>query len=71
VVYFNVPEAEYLNYKIKARKDSVMTVKLLMANNSYLNTAESFKPLKRTLTTKQETLRSGQHFQPEGTFAAW
>jgi membrane fusion protein (multidrug efflux system) len=32
-VYFNVPEAEYLNYKIKARKDSVMTVKLLMANN--------------------------------------
>lgn len=32
-VYFNVPEAEYLNYKIKARKDSVMKVKLLMANN--------------------------------------
>jgi membrane fusion protein (multidrug efflux system) len=32
-VYFNVPEAEYLNYKMKARKDSVMRVKLLMANN--------------------------------------
>lgn len=32
-VYFNVPEAEYLNYKIKAKKDSVMRVKLLMANN--------------------------------------
>lgn len=32
-VYFNVPEAEYLNYKQNVRKDSVMTVKLLMANN--------------------------------------
>lgn len=31
-VYFNVPEAEYLDYKMKARKDSVMHVKLLMAN---------------------------------------
>lgn len=31
-VYFNVPEAEYLNYKIAAKKDSVMRVKLLMAN---------------------------------------
>ena len=31
-VYFNVPEAEYLNYKAHARKDSVMQVKLLMAN---------------------------------------
>jgi membrane fusion protein (multidrug efflux system) len=32
-VYFNVPEAEYLNYKEHARKDSVMKVSLLMANN--------------------------------------
>ncbi|MEJ0055652.1 MAG: efflux RND transporter periplasmic adaptor subunit [Bacteroidota bacterium] len=32
-VYFNVPEAEYLNYKEHAKKDSVMKVKLLMANN--------------------------------------
>lgn len=35
-VYFNVPEAEYLNYKVHAssRKDSLMTVNLLMANNT-------------------------------------
>jgi membrane fusion protein, multidrug efflux system len=33
-VYFNVPEAEYLNYKIHAKKDSLMTVNLLMANNA-------------------------------------
>lgn len=32
-VYFNVPEAEYLNYKTSAKKDSLMKVNLLMANN--------------------------------------
>lgn len=32
-VYFNVPEAEYLNYKANAKKDSLMKVNLLMANN--------------------------------------
>ena len=32
-VYFNVPEAEYLNYKTSAKNDSLMRVKLLMANN--------------------------------------
>jgi membrane fusion protein (multidrug efflux system) len=32
-VYFNVPEAEYLNYKTNSRKDSILTVHLRMANN--------------------------------------
>ncbi|UII21523.1 efflux RND transporter periplasmic adaptor subunit [Fulvivirga ligni] len=32
-VYFNVPEAEYLDYREKVKKDSTMNVKLLMANN--------------------------------------
>lgn len=32
-VYFNVPEAEYLDYKTKARNDRKMAVRLLMANN--------------------------------------
>lgn len=32
-VYFNVPEAEYLNYKEHTKKDSLMKVNLLMANN--------------------------------------
>lgn len=32
-VYFNVPEAEYLDYKTIAKKDSLVNVKLLMANN--------------------------------------
>jgi len=32
-VYFNVPEAEYLNYKEHQRGDTLMKVKLKMANN--------------------------------------
>jgi membrane fusion protein, multidrug efflux system len=32
-VYFNVPEAEYLDYKTNLKKDSVMKVQLKMANN--------------------------------------
>lgn len=36
-VYFNVPEAEYLNYKQHTKKDSVMKVNLLMANNQMFN----------------------------------
>jgi len=32
-VYFNVPEAEYLNYKTHATEENLMKVNLLMANN--------------------------------------
>jgi membrane fusion protein (multidrug efflux system) len=32
-VYFNVPEAEYLNFRMNEKKDSLMKVNLLMANN--------------------------------------
>jgi membrane fusion protein (multidrug efflux system) len=32
-VYFNVPEAEYLEYETVIKKDSLVHVKLLMANN--------------------------------------
>ncbi len=32
-VYFNVPEAEYLDYKIKVNADSTLKVRLMMANN--------------------------------------
>lgn len=32
-VYFNVPEYEYLEYKANEKKDSLMKVNLLMANN--------------------------------------
>lgn len=32
-VYFNVPEAEYLNYKTSATQENLLKVNLLMANN--------------------------------------
>jgi membrane fusion protein (multidrug efflux system) len=32
-VYFNVPEAEYLNYKTRATEENLLKVNLLMANN--------------------------------------
>jgi membrane fusion protein, multidrug efflux system len=32
-VYFNVPEAEYLNYKSNTTEENLLQVKLLMANN--------------------------------------
>lgn len=32
-VYFNVPEAEYLNYKTNATQENLLKVNLLMANN--------------------------------------
>jgi len=32
-VYFNVPEAEYLDYKATVKQDSTIKVRLLMANN--------------------------------------
>lgn len=36
-VYYNVPEAEYLNYKMRFKKDSLMEVSLMMANNKMFN----------------------------------
>ena len=36
-VYFNVPEAEYLDYKSHIIKDSLVVVNLLMANNQLFN----------------------------------
>ena len=34
-VYFNVPEAEYLNYKMNAAQENMLKVNLLMPNNQY------------------------------------
>ena len=36
-VYFNVPEAQYLDYRTNVQKDSLMKVELLMANNAMFN----------------------------------
>jgi len=44
-VYFNVPEAEYLNYTAGARRDSLTKVKLLMANNQMFDYAGVVKTI--------------------------
>lgn len=36
-VYFNVPEAEYLNYKTQVTEENLQKVNLLMANNQHFN----------------------------------
>ncbi len=45
-VYFNVPESEYLDYKSHINKDSLLKVKLLMANNQlfkYIGVVETIE----------------------------
>ena len=44
-VYFNVPEYEYLEYKANEKKDSLMKVNLLMANNKLFNNAGYVKAI--------------------------
>ena len=36
-VYFNVPEAEYLNLKTKISKENAIPIRLLMANNEFFD----------------------------------
>lgn len=36
-VYFNVPEAEYLDYKVKLNKNNPLKVNLMLANNKMFN----------------------------------
>jgi membrane fusion protein (multidrug efflux system) len=44
-VYFNVPEARYLNYITQLKKNGSLKVKLLMANNEYFNQEGTFETI--------------------------
>ena len=55
-VYFNVPEAEYLNYIVSADNSKKPKVKLLMANNMNSTKQVLLKPLKENLIMKLEIL---------------
>lgn len=72
-VYFNVPEVEYLEYKSKVKKDSVMNASLLMANNklfSYPGVVETIEadfdnetgniPFRATFPNPDRLLRHGE-----------
>jgi len=54
VVYFNVPEAEYLTYKIKAKKDSINESEPANGEQRTVRISRAgSKPLKQTLIMKQ------------------
>jgi membrane fusion protein (multidrug efflux system) len=72
-VYFNVPEAEYLDYKTRVKRDSSMQVKLLMANNkmfAYPGIVETIEadfnnetgniPFRATFPNPESLLRHGE-----------
>lgn len=44
-VYFNVPEAKYLNYASQLKKDGALKVKLRMANNELFNQEGRFETI--------------------------
>jgi membrane fusion protein (multidrug efflux system) len=72
-VYFNVPEAEYLEYKAKMNKDAMLKVNLLMANHEvfeYAGTVEAIEadfdnetgniPFRATFPNPKGLLRHGE-----------
>lgn len=72
-VYFNVPEAEYLDYKIQLKKDESLKVGLLMANNQLFkyggvvetieadfNNATGNIPFRATFPNPDALLRHGE-----------
>ncbi|CAN0599759.1 unnamed protein product [Ectocarpus sp. 12 AP-2014] len=72
-VYFNVPEAEYLDYTVQLKKDEPLNVELLMANNKlfqYLGVVETIEadfnsetgniPFRATFPNPEGLLRHGE-----------
>ncbi len=72
-VYFNVPEAEYLDYTVQLKKDEPLNVDLLMANNKlfqYSGVVETIEadfnnetgniPFRATFPNPQGLLRHGE-----------
>jgi membrane fusion protein (multidrug efflux system) len=66
-VYFNVPEAEYLDYKAHAKNDSLMKVKLLMANHKYFDYPGFVKAIEADFNNETGTIAFRATFQnPKG-----
>lgn len=66
-VYFNVPEAEYLDYKATVKKDSVMAVQLKMANNVMFKHPGQVKAIEADFDNETGTIAFRATFDnPEG-----
>ncbi|NOT75741.1 MAG: efflux RND transporter periplasmic adaptor subunit [Cyclobacteriaceae bacterium] len=66
-VYFNVPEAEYLNFKANEKGDSLMKVKLLMANNELFSYGGVVKTIEADFNNETGNIAFRATFQnPKG-----
>lgn len=66
-VYFNVPEAEYLDYKSNLKGDSLIKVQLKMANHKFYNHTGSVKAIQADFDNTTGTIAFRATFpNPEG-----
>lgn len=66
-VYFNVPEAEYLNYKMNVTKENLLKVDLLMANNQLFNHSGVVKTIEADFNNETGNIAFRATFpNPEG-----
>ncbi|MBS1636668.1 MAG: efflux RND transporter periplasmic adaptor subunit [Bacteroidetes bacterium] len=66
-VYFNVPEAEYLNYKTNATTENLLKVNLLMANNQLFNQSGEVKTIEADFNNETGNIAFRATFpNPEG-----
>lgn len=66
-VYFNVPEAEYLNYKMHSTEENLSKVNLLMANNQLFNYPGTVKTIEADFNNETGNIAFRATFpNPEG-----
>lgn len=66
-VYFNVPEAEYLDYVTRIKKGGAQKVKLLMANNELFNHEGTFETIEADFNNETGNIAFRAAFpNPEG-----
>lgn len=66
-VYFNVPEVEYLNYRLNTTVENFNNVKLLMANNQLFNHEGSVKTIEADFNNETGNIQFRATFpNPEG-----
>ncbi len=66
-VYFNVPEAEYLDYAVRIKKEGPQKVKLLMANNEIFNHDGVFETIEADFNNETGNIAFRATFpNPEG-----
>lgn len=66
-VYFNIPEAEYLDYKTSTSSSDIMTVHLKMANNKLFNTTGIVKTIEADFNNETGNIAFRATFpNPEG-----